>query len=131
MCYWLRRQQFKQYWLVTKRWCGLLRTVPSMLRLTALNHDKTEFARLIDDRLAQLLIAHVVEFARQADFGSLDPLAAQNAFFLQRRNGGRHLTSLHRTRQDRLRLIHETFGGYVCSGGNCTRSKRETRFFGG
>jgi hypothetical protein len=50
-CYWLRRRQYRPYWprYNAMVW-SFLRTV-AFSAASALNQDKTQFARLIDDRL--------------------------------------------------------------------------------
>jgi hypothetical protein len=62
--------------VLTRPWCGhFCEQSPLAPPLATLNQDKTQIARLIDDRLVQLLIAQMIELARQADFRTLDPVA--------------------------------------------------------
>src|SRR5262249_25789328 len=104
---------------VTRRWCGrFYERSPSVLRLTALNQDKTQFGNLAHDLGMQLLIAHVVKLARTANLAALDAFAGKHALFLDRRHRSVQLAAVHRTRAYLFGLFHEAFGGYN-GGGRC------------
>src|SRR5262249_28318279 len=62
-CYWLRRQRLNPYWPRYKAMMWLFLRTVAFSAASALNQDKTQFARLIDDRLAQFLITQMIKLA--------------------------------------------------------------------